>query len=1104
MLLFLLVLVFSITSLNTRVSPTFRPEQSVTSVLAVSVSTMPSLRQFTISFVNGGRREHTHRRLTDIEGVLTKFNPHALFVAESLLDDRTKNRLIYGGFNIEQLHFKTREKRIWAVVRNDTPYKRRSDLERRNCAAIWLQFGTGRNAFLVCGYYREFRIIGDPDYRADVARQRIRFNKYLDVVRDTILSEKMECHLIGDFNLNTLMWKQNGSKTTNWYLQSLVNDLHEKVIQGSGFVQTVSEITRWSKRINSVLDLHFTNRPDRTGSVTISRDFRSDHAVLTLQRKQFDFPGPTEIYKRCWKQVDWLWVYTELKRWRTTLDSFLHIPGVDEHVEKLTALLNFVLDMRWPVKKIKTTKNYSPYVTEQLKKEIKEKDKWYNWAKLTKNPADEEYARKLSNKLGNKIDWHYKMYYELRMKRNMRPEEMWEFAKKYVGWSSPGAPNSIIHEGKRLTDSKEIADAVNEALIEKIRVHTASIPKTNVDPLEFTRKHLQGKIIPEVDLLEPVSIEEINEVIKGLKNTDAAGPDNLTTRTIKKLRPILKPQLHSITNKSFCQKTHARSWKVSKCSPLLKDPEDKDSRFRPLGYRPVGILCSMSKVVEKVIQKRLYSHLERNRLIADTQNGYRRHRGVTTAMVQLAEDILKKQQNGVDSATIFCDCSAAFDTIDHEMLMEKLRLYGVKSDNIPWFKSYLQGRSQYVSIGGVSSKLLPVLWGVVQGSILGPIIFLLIINDIVIIGDRNGTVVIYIYADDTCVRLSLSGNKAADQAKIDSVMKLIQSYMDSHKLRFNFKKTEFVVVAPKTHDKHKDLVLKMNGQVVTQKKSARLLGLYITFNMDHTHYIEEMKNNLLSFLSKRLAVLSIMSERACIKNRKQLAFGLIYSKVIFGIHFWANCTENQQKQLQLLLNQTARLVMGLNTRDMHVKDLFRCLRWHTLASLINYHDYLLYFSINWNAQPANLWTLYDENRAHLDNNAQWTYPNSEGDPLKAMLNEGVVTRQRTMGFIRRNNATDSTHELRFSSFVPRSVRLYNRTPPELKRMDEEESYAEFKKRLRLHCMELELGSHLDWPNYDEMNGRVLPTTRTLMARGEHIVKRRNGLFIEPIPDEDEH
>ena len=186
-----------------------------------------------------------------------------------------------------------------------------------------------------------------------------------------------------------------------------------------------------------------------------------------------------------------------------------------------------------------------------------------------------------------------------------------------------------------------------------------------------------------------------------------------------------------------------------------------------------------------------------------------------------------------------------------------------------------------------------------------------------------------------------------------------------------------------------------------------------------------------------------------------------------------------------------------------MKDMFRCLKWHTLASLINYHDYLLYFSINEFAQPANMWTLYDENRAHLSSDAEWLYPNSEGDPLRAMLNEGVVTRQRTMGFIRRNNATDSTNALRFASFVPRSVRLFNRTPADLKKMDEEESRLEFKHRLRLHCMEQELGCHLDWPNYDEMNGRILPSTRILEARGEHIVKRRNGLFIEPIPEDDE-
>ena len=496
-------LIVFITCLRTSTSLPFGPLKSIVSCESdsKSVRIMSPLKQFSFTYVNAGRRKHTHKRLTDIDQVLTKFTPHGLFVAELLLDDRTRDALISGGFNIEQLIYKTKEKRIWACVRNDTPYKRRADLEKRQVAAIWLQFRNGRNSFLVVGYYREHRIIGDPDYRADVTRQRIRFNQFLDVVREVTLKERKEVHLIGDFNLNILNWKQNGNDSP-WHLQSLVDDLHEKVLNGAGYVQTVTELTRWSKKVNSILDLHFTNRPDRTGSVKLTRNFRTDHAVMTLTRKQFDFPGPPAIYKRCWKQVDWDWVYYELLKWKKLLEQFLHIPEVDEHVEKLTSLINYVLDMRWPVKKISTKKNYAPYMTETLKKEVREKEKLYQWAMKTKNPADMEYYKKEANKLGNRIDWAYKLYYEIRMKKNMNPEEMREFAKKYVGWNSPGAPNVIVYEGKCLTDSKEIADAVNKALIQKVKDHAESIPKTDVDPLEFTRKHLENKNIDEVDLLE--------------------------------------------------------------------------------------------------------------------------------------------------------------------------------------------------------------------------------------------------------------------------------------------------------------------------------------------------------------------------------------------------------------------------------------------------------------------------------------------------------------------------------------------------------------------------------------------------------------------------
>ena len=141
--------------------------------------------------------------------------------------------------------------------------------------------------FLIAGYYREHQIIGNPKYRSDFKRQRERFNKFLDVVREVTLKEWKEVHLLGDFS--------------PWHLQPLVDDLHQKVINGAGYVQTVSELTRWSGKITRILDLHFTNRPDRTGGVKITRNFRTDHAVMTLTRKQFDFPGPPAIYKRCWK-----------------------------------------------------------------------------------------------------------------------------------------------------------------------------------------------------------------------------------------------------------------------------------------------------------------------------------------------------------------------------------------------------------------------------------------------------------------------------------------------------------------------------------------------------------------------------------------------------------------------------------------------------------------------------------------------------------------------------------------------------------------------------------------------------------------------------------
>ena len=148
--------------------------------------------------------------------------------------------------------------------------------------------------------------------------------------------------------------------------------------------------------------------------------------------------------------------------------------------------------------------------------------------------------------------------------------------------------------------------------------------------------------------------------------------------------------------------------------------------------------------------------------------------------------MLQKQDEGIDSTCVFLDCSAAFDTIQHSVLMEKLKLYGASAKSMAWFKDYLTDRAQYVSSCGTRSEIVKILDGCFQGSLGGPWCFLIIINDIVILGRRGGYT-IYIYADDNCLRVDLSGDIRQDQAKLDEIMKDIVQYMNSQKLKFNFK-----------------------------------------------------------------------------------------------------------------------------------------------------------------------------------------------------------------------------------------------------------------------------------------------------------------------------
>ena len=676
-----------------------------------------------------------------------------------------------------------------------------------------------------------------------------------------------------------------------------------------------------------------------------------------------------------------------------------------------------------------------------------------------KSGSTETYKelRKVTNKLRQATRKARMRYFGRKMSEYKDSEQLWKFSKIQANWPLNSVPSTIIKDGVRLTDPVDVANAIQDVLLKKVEDILSGIPDDGTDPLSYTKRWLEGKNVPTCQLTTRATYEEVEAAMKSLRSTDAAGHDELTTRLIKFMAEPLACVMTHLVNLSFEKETFPDVFKLAKISPLFK----KGDKFDAKNYRPVAVLPAMSKVVEKIVITRLKTHLEKNRLLADTQNAYREKRSVTTAMLQLHDEILKKQDENVDSACIFLDCSAAFDTISHRVLLGKLKLYGVDEQSLRWVTSYLAGRAQFVSIGGKRSDIRKILDGAFQGSIGGPWCFLLMINDIVILG-KAGTFTIYIYADDSCLRVDLSGNIEADQRLLDEIMKDVVKYMNSQKLKFNFGKSEFVIASPKRHADYQDLVLNFSGNVVKQQLHARLLGLQVSWDLTHTWYVNEMKNCLLSSLNKRLYVLNKLKDKCPKKCVKNLAHGLIYSKLIFGIQYWSKpLPEELWQKIQVIVNKAARAVLKISPLQMHVLDLYRVLDWLPASACRDFQDISLFWSIKHNRIPSNLSLMF---ASHTD-----TISLNEARP---------VTRSVTQNSINRTQENDSRSQLRSVSFVPRMVRIFNSLDQEFKQLPDsrdkygypksaEQKYQDLKYSLRNMVQWKHLGPPCDWPERKE-------------------------------------
>ena len=331
---------------------------------------------------------------------------------------------------------------------------------------------------------------------------------------------------------------------------------------------------------------------------------------------------------------------------------------------------------------------------------------------------------------------------------------------------------------------------------------------------------------PEFSIFKTLDEDELLQVIQGM-SCKSCHMDKIPAWLFKNCIPELKNIILYIVNESFESGLFPRDLKSSSIRPGLKqfslDPDELKN------YRPISNLTALSKIVEKCGEKQLTTYIESNKLFPDNQSGYRKLHSCETAISKIHNDILMMTDKQTNVVLLLLDLSAAFDTISHKLLLQRLeKRYGIKGKALSWFRSYLDGRSFSVRVKSSSSSSCILEIGVPQGSILGPILFILYTKDIEIIAKKYGLKV-HLYADDTQLYIAFDVNsKHPDTTAVTNCFKEIKEWMLLNFLKVNEDKTEFMEIGYYQSNLQS---ISLDKEVLQPAMKAKNLGFYFDHRM---------------------------------------------------------------------------------------------------------------------------------------------------------------------------------------------------------------------------------------------------------------------------------